>query len=175
MSPSESSPPTDRRLLLMRHAKSDWAEPGLADADRPLNKRGRRDAPRMAEWLVESGNVPDMVLCSSAERTRETVDLMNEIWPDRVPVHTSGDLYLAAPETILRVIRSDGDDVARLMIVAHNPGLAELVSSASGQSSNVPTAAIAIFDASLDRWGDLRSPSQLHLVTQIRPKSLSES
>ena len=175
MSPSESPPPTDRRLLLMRHAKSDWAEPGLADADRPLNKRGRRDAPRMAEWLAETGSVPDMILCSSAERTRETVELMNEIWPNRVPVYTSRDLYLAAPETILRVIQSDGGDVARLMIVAHNPGLAALVSRVSGQSLDVPTAAIAIFDASLHRWADLRSPSQLRLVTQTRPKSLSES
>lgn len=175
MSPSESSPPDGHRLLLMRHAKSDWADPGLADADRPLNRRGRRDAPRIAEWLFESGNVPDVILCSSAKRTRETVDRMNEVWPDPVPVYPARDLYLAAAETILRVIRSDGCDVARLMIVAHNPGLAELICRASGQVSDCPTAAISIFDAALDRWGELRSPSQLRLVTQIRPKSLSES
>lgn len=175
MSPSESSPPHPRRLILMRHAKSDWADPARSDHHRPLNKRGRRDAPRMADWLTEIGGVPELIVCSSAERTQETAALMNATWSHAVPVCVSRELYLAPPESILRVIHSDGCGADPLMVIGHNPGLAELISRLAGRALEVPTAAVALFEAVVNDWEQLRSADQVELRAWMQPKKLPDS
>lgn len=129
----------------------------------------------MADWLAETGNVPELILCSSAERTQETAALMKASWPQEVPVSSSKELYLASPESILRVIRSDGCDANPLLVIAHNPGLGQLISLLAGQQLDVPTATIAVFDVAIADWGELRSDVPIVLHEWIQPKKLPDS
>jgi phosphohistidine phosphatase len=137
----------------MRHAKSDWNDPGLSDKERPLNARGNDAAPQMARWLLDQSIVPDRVCCSSAVRTRETLECMLGVFVEAE--QTKGtektyfdELYLAPSEQILsvadKVYRQFPNDRVLLMI-GHNPGMEDLVSELAGRPISMPTAAIAIF------------------------------
>ncbi len=129
----------------------------------------------MADWLAETGNVPGLILCSPAERTQETAALMKASWSQEVPVSSSKALYLASPESILRVIRSDGCDANPLLVIAHNPGLGQLISQLAGQQIDVPTATIAVFDVAIADWGELCSDVLIVLHEWIQPKKLPDS
>jgi phosphohistidine phosphatase len=131
-----------RDVLLMRHAKSSWSDDALADHDRPLNGRGRRDAPRMAQILLDADLRPARILLSSSERTRETVRRMMEVF-GAVDIVVEPDLYLASPETIKGFIETHAQHSQPLMVVAHNPGMEMLVSSVAKALTPMPTAAIA--------------------------------
>ena len=162
----------ERFLILMRHAKSDWGDESLSDHQRPLNHRGKRDAPRMAEWLAKIDMVPDRILSSSAERTRETVALMMEEWPDEPNTYFCEELYLATPESILSTIRADACDATKLMVVGHNPGIAHLVSGLAEKFIEMPTAAVAVFKIAPADWSDLRTDTPVSLTQFMRPKAL---
>ncbi len=159
-------------LLLMRHAKSDWADSGLSDHDRPLNNRGRRDSPRIAEWIAEQDLLPDRVLSSSSCRTRETVSLLHETWGNEIDTCFSESLYLGSPETIFRTIASEGNAATRLLVVAHNPGMSQLSTAMARQSIEMPTAAVAVFRVGAESWESFGSDTALQLTHLIRPKSL---
>ena len=169
---SEDPNTETRFLILMRHAKSDWGDDTLSDHDRPLNPRGRRDAPRMAQWLSEVDMVPDLILSSASERTRETVSLMSGQWSTARTALFSETLYLATPESIIESINHDGGDASRLLVLAHNPGMAHLVSVLSNQFVDMPTAAIAIFQTQRTDWSDFQSDDSMSLVHYMRPKAL---
>ena len=172
--PTDARENSERYLILMRHAKSDWGNASLSDHDRPLNERGKRDAPHMAQWLQNVGVVPDRVLSSTSERTRETVGLMMEEWSRHPSVAWEQQLYLASPDTILSTVGRQGGDVDRLMIVAHNPGMSYLVSALAGESRDMPTAAIAIFktvQVACD-WAEIISEPEFEFVDFMRPKAL---
>jgi phosphohistidine phosphatase len=172
--PDDQRPETGapKRLILMRHAKSDWSDASLSDHARPLNRRGRRSAPLMADWLSDIGSIPDVILSSTSERTKETVQLMLPTW-NRDPVVSYSDaLYLASPQLILKTIRSDACDATTLMAVAHNPGIAMLVSALAERSIEMPTAAVAVFDVLVDNWHSLRGAPDVRLVEHMRPKAL---
>jgi phosphohistidine phosphatase len=162
----------DRILILMRHAKSDWSDESLSDRDRTLNDRGRRDAPRMARWLDESGLVPDMILSSASQRTRETAELMTAEWSSEPTTLLSESLYLATPDEILRAVRSDACDARRLMVLAHNPGMAHLISHLSGEMVDMPTAAIAVFQIPETDWSNLGSSTSMSRIELMKPKAL---
>lgn len=166
--------PSDARrfLIVMRHAKSDWIDLSLSDHDRPLNERGARDAPRMAQWLYSIAMVPDVILSSTSQRTRETVERMEAEWGGDLVVSYSQSLYLATAESMLRTIRSDGGDATRLMVLGHNPGTAHLTSALAGKGLEMPTAAIAIFQLTLDDWSQLSQSSPVRLIDYMRPKAL---
>ena len=163
-----------RFLILMRHAKSDWSDDSLRDHDRPLNQRGRDAAPRMADWLTTIDLVPEQILCSSSTRTCETVELMTPQWEDggepQVGLH--GALYHATAETILDVVRQEGGDAERLMVVAHNPGTSHLVSVLGGKFTEMPTAAIAVFGLEIEEWKDVQPDMSFDLLHFMRPKAL---
>jgi phosphohistidine phosphatase len=108
-------------LILLRHAKSDWPD-GVADHKRPLNKRGRHDAPRAGEWLVAQDRVPDRALVSTAVRTRETYRLAAEAFTSGPEVFYKDELYGVSPGEMLEVIRETPESVGTLMVVSHNPG-----------------------------------------------------
>ena len=146
------------RLILTRHAKSDWSHPGQDDFDRPLNHRGRRDAPRIGGWLASRHYRPDTVLCSAAERTRETLDLvLPALGPGPAPaVALRHDLYHAEPDTILAALATaQGQTV---MVIGHNPGIAALARAlvhdrpAHPRFEDYPTAATAVIDFALPGW-----------------------
>lgn len=112
-------------LILLRHAKSDWPD-GVADHDRPLTDRGRRDAPRSGAWLVEHGRVPDRALVSTAQRTRETYGLAAEAFPADPELVFTDEIYAASAGQILEVVRRTPEGVGTLIVVAHNPGTQSL-------------------------------------------------
>jgi phosphohistidine phosphatase len=159
----------------MRHAKSDWSDAAAADRDRTLNRRGRRDAPRMAAWLQSINRVPDGVLCSTATRTRETLALMQEVWPDMPTVIYTDKLYGASEDEIFSVIRSEGLDAQLLMVLAHNPGISYAAAALANQTVEMPTAAAAVFDLAIDSWASLRSDCECDFAHFMRPKALPET
>lgn len=116
-----------KRLTLFRHAKSSWGEPDLDDYDRPLNDRGISDAPMMSQRMLDENLTPDLILCSSAKRTKQTVQFFIDIHTlndDAVSFHDK--LYLASAGTLLQYIQNTDESVNHLMVVAHNPGLETL-------------------------------------------------
>lgn len=125
-----------RSLILIRHTKSDWDDPGLDDHDRPLNARGLISAPRIGAWMAACGHTPDAVLCSTALRTRQTwAGIAGQL--DRSPeADYRRDLYLAEPETLLNAIRDC--DAACLAVVAHNPGIGVLAGALAGTAPAHP-------------------------------------
>ena len=164
-----------KRLLLMRHAKSDWADESRDDHERSLNDRGRRDAPTMGRLLVEREIVPDLIVCSTATRARETVELLAPAAgvPESAIVHDRA-LYLASSMTLLTTARGRAEeqgDPACVMLVAHSPGMGDLASLLAGESVDFPTAAIADCVLAIDAWDDLGDPSEAG-VRVYRPKEL---
>lgn len=154
-----------RRLILMRHAKSSWADPGMDDFDRPLNHRGTATAPRVGAWLKERGWTPDRILSSPAVRAKQTTELASSMFGDSVEIEWLPDLYLAPRELIRNQVGKTDAMVGCLMIVAHNPGLEEFVNQIVGGYEAFPTAAVACFEADGLDW---------QLVTDNRGWILSE-
>ena len=177
-----SQQPFDMRtLLLMRHAKSGWDDPTLDDHERPLNRRGTRDAPRMARYMAAAGLVPDVVLCSDAVRTRATMALLLAEWPGSAPsVSYEAGLYLAEPAAIMEAVRGLAKSVRRCLVLAHNPGIHALaLGLAGGGNRNVlsdvaarfPTSALAVIDLDTGDWKTIESGSG-RLRAFVYPKVL---
>ena len=169
-----------KRLLLLRHAKSSRDNARLQDFDRPLAKRGREAAPEIGRHMRKAGWLPDLVLCSTAKRTQETAELvMAELGGD-TKVHFADALYLAAPEQMLKDIRGVDNKVATLLVVAHNPGTAQLANylAADGDKHAIqrlrekyPTAALAVFDVDAGSWSKLERAKLIDFVT---PKDIDD-
>ncbi len=159
-----------KTLLLMRHAKSSHEEEGMSDHARPLNERGRADAPRMAARLTEAGCLPDRVLCSTARRAKETAELFVEAAGLGEPIEYRNQLYHAPPGDILDVIAEVGGDAGRLMVVAHNPGMEELVRRLTGFDGGMPTAGVARIEMAIEAWEEVGDVREGRLVEFYRPK-----
>ncbi|MCA9296997.1 MAG: histidine phosphatase family protein [Phycisphaerales bacterium] len=147
---------TTRWLLLMRHAKSSWKDHSLADHDRPLNKRGRRDAPRMGARLGEAGLVPQVIVSSTAERARETAELLAAGCVPVPRLTFLRELYHGDDMDYERAIRQVDDACRCLLVIGHNPGLEEIIARVSHESCRMPTAAIAVLELDLSRWDAFR-------------------
>lgn len=171
-----------RQLLLLRHAKSSWDDPGLADRDRPLSGRGRRSAAAMRQAMRELGLTPDLVLVSTATRTLQTLDLL-EPWDDAPLVEPMDSLYLASAPQLLAAIRSVPETVRAVLIIGHNPGMHDLALSLSAPqptdagdkageqlAAGFPTAALAEFTVNTP-WANL-GPGGARLVRFLTPKAL---
>lgn len=133
----------ERRLVVVRHAKS--ARPdGVPDIERPLNARGRRDAPELGRWITARVGTPDAVRCSPAERARRTWELAATGFPDTPQAMIVDRIYDAHPHTLLGVVRELPDSVRTAVLVGHNPGVEDLVALLSGTAIPMPTAAVAV-------------------------------
>jgi phosphohistidine phosphatase len=144
-----------KRLIVMRHAKATH-KPGFADPERPLTARGRRDAFAAGQWLDGQRLIPDLVLCSTSCRTRQTWDRLARALPAGrdIEVLYEPRLYLADDDDALDVIGQTPDDVRTLLVVGHNPAAQQIASSLTGQSDlRFPTSAIAVID--LGSWARL--------------------
>ena len=145
-----------RTLILLRHAKSSWGDPNAKDHDRPLNDRGRRDAQRIGKWLADNDLIPEHAFCSSARRAEETLDGLGH----KVPTFLMSDLYMASPQTILRVMSGAYD--SRILIVAHNPGIGEAARMIVRQPprhsrfADFPTAACLVADFEVETWENVK-------------------
>jgi phosphohistidine phosphatase len=173
-----------KTVYLLRHAKSDWADPGMKDHDRPLNERGREAALAMAAYITEKGYKPELVLCSSARRTIETFDLVKAALGKHVPVKFEEGLYLAEPRHLLERLRLLHNDVKAVMIIGHNPGVAqfanELCASPDDEAEEklhrrmrekFATCALAVIAVPVKTWRDLRAGGGA-LKDFVRPKDL---
>jgi phosphohistidine phosphatase len=167
-----------KRLLLLRHGKSDWANPDQPDNERPLNDRGQRAAALMGAYLRQRGLAPDLILSSAAVRTRETAQLVLAALQAPVPLEFRQELYLADPKTIVDVVRGTPDEVATLLVIGHNPGmqLAALKLSAgdpAGRRDEIedkfPTAALAVIEFDVASWSKAKAGD---LIAFDSPKAL---
>jgi len=157
-----------RRLLLLRHAKSSWSEPGASDHDRPLNRRGQEAAPRVGAYLARHGLIPDRVLCSTAKRARETWDLVAaEARAAPAPTFTER-LYDASSRALLEVFRHADPGAKSLLVVGHNPGLQEAATAliAAGDLEDrerlrekLPTGGLVVIDFAIEDWSKLHHRS----------------
>ena len=168
-----------RRLVLFRHAKSEW--PDVADHDRPLAKRGRRDAPAVGRWLAASGYLPDAVICSTARRARETWKLaasgLAAVDPGASPVvRFEPRVYEATVLGLLMLVREFDAAWRTAVIVGHNPGLAELTvglaSPDSAPQQAFPTAAVAVLGLP-GPWAEA-APGEARLLAFTVPAELRQ-
>ena len=142
-----------RTLILLRHAKSSWNEPGLSDRDRPLDARGERDAPRMGKRLAELGLDPDFVLSSPAVRALATaMSVARKLDCGRAQVRVDERLYAADEDDLLEVIREQGDKAKCVMLVGHNPGMTDLAHRFANAIAHLPTCAAAVFEFDAKSW-----------------------
>lgn len=145
-----------KRLLVLRHAKSSWADGSLDDWQRPLNDRGRRDAPRVGAWLRDRSLVPDLIITSDAVRARETAAAVATAAGYTREIVVEPSLYHATPADAIAVLNSISNQTAHtVLIVGHNPGLEDLVSRVSGEHHNLVTSALVELGVPIDRWSEL--------------------
>ena len=158
-------------LLVLRHAKSSWNDSTVADHERPLNERGRHDAPRVGELLRKHRQTPELIVSSDAVRARLTAEAVAKAARYDGEILVDPRLYLASAADILEVLRDVGDTEAEtVMVVGHNPGLEELVEHLTGDPQTLPTAALARIALPIARWRDLEQSTRGKLLSLWRPK-----
>lgn len=160
-----------KRLLLLRHAKSSWADAGLSDFDRPLNERGLQAAPLVGRFMRKRKLRPDLVLCSPAERARHTASLVREAAGFDAPLRYDERIYEATAARLLEVVSQIEEDAAEVLLVGHNPGLEELLARLTGEPRHMPTAALARVLLDTEKWGKVREHAGLFELF-IKPKEL---
>lgn len=170
-------------LALLRHAKSEGVHTGGEDFDRRLSGRGMKAAALMGEHLRERGILPGHILCSPAERARETLELLGEGFADGPGIDLFDDLYLAAPETLLSRIGDVGKEVVSLLVIGHNPGIEEVAVALARRGTGAPgaltslaggfvTAALAVFEIDGESFAGVEHESA-RLVHFAAPRSLA--
>ncbi len=145
------------RLTLLRHAKSSWSDPGLADFDRPLNKRGRHDAPLMGRRLAERKVQPDLVLSSPALRARLTAEaVVGQLGNDPKRLIFDPRIYLAGLDELIALLRGIARDQHDILLIGHNPGLTDLANFlVDGKIANLPTCAMFRVELPDSDWSKL--------------------
>jgi len=170
------------RLLLMRHAKSDWSDGSLADVDRPLNGRGKRAATAMGRYMRQEALSPDLILCSAAQRTRETLARLLPSLPRQTTIRTLSSLYVDSETDYIGHIRHYGDGSATLMVIGHNPATEDTAMELTGTAASgslqelqhkFPSGALAVMDFEMEDWAGLL-PETGYLERFIIPRSLTD-
>ena len=160
-------------LMILRHAKSSWKKSGLPDHDRPLNPRGRRDAPRMGRQLRAHGVLPELIVSSTAVRAWTTAQEVAEGCGFKGEIRSTEALYLAEPSTILGLLSQLPEPHGPVMLVGHNPGVEELVRHLTGRDETMPTAALAQVSLPIAKWSELGAQTRGELLAVWRPKELA--
>jgi len=170
------------RLLLFRHAKSDWGDDKLADIDRPLNNRGKTAAATMSRYLKENGLLPNQILCSTALRTRETLSRLLPQLPQEAQIYLISDLYQQSEDDYNALIRKHGGRAQNLMVIGHNPAMEDTALSLIGTANaealadieeKYPTGALAVIDFDIADWSELH-PKTGHLERFTKPRDLKD-
>lgn len=163
-----------KTLILVRHAKSSWQHPELADIDRPLNKRGRRDAPRMGQWLAARDDGPELILSSPANRAHTTArHFAAALSMDPEAIEVEQDLYFSGTGGMLRTLERVDDRFDRVMMTGHNPVMTQLLNALTRADVwNMPTCAVAIIRFDMPSWGLVDSTAG-ELVDYQTPKQLA--
>jgi phosphohistidine phosphatase len=144
-----------KTLLLLRHAKSSWKQPGLHDHDRPLNKRGKREAPKVGKYLKDNDLTPDLIISSTARRAKDTAQAVVDESGYAGQIDFYQDLYLSDTSCYLDILHCLSDEVKRVLVVGHNPDLEELLTLLTDVTEHLTTATLAHVDLPISRWEDL--------------------
>ena len=171
-----------KTLLLLRHAKSAWSDPRLDDHDRPLNGRGERSAKAMADHIAREAPRPDLILCSTAMRTRQTLaPLLKRLGAPSPPIALESGLYLASEDVLLAHLQTAPDSAATVLLIGHNDGIGQLAADLAGGGpadalaslrAKYPTGALAVFTVPDGPWSDL-ALGKARLVEFVRPRDLA--
>lgn len=162
-----------KTLLVLRHAKSSWVEAGLSDFERPLNERGRRDAPRMGRLLRKRALRPDLILCSPAERTRQTAALLTSAAGLDAEPRYDERIYEASAGRLIDVLSEVEAEAESVLLVGHNPGAEKLIEVLTGERERMTTAALARVALDIDAW-DKVGVGVGRLEWVVRPKELGD-
>ena len=162
-----------KTLLILRHAKSSWDDESLPDDQRPLNKRGQKDAPRMGQLLKDNELLPNLILSSTAKRARDTVDLVTVASGYAGELRLMPELYSFLSGPYLEALRGFPDRYERVMLVGHNPGLEELLVTLTGVAAGLPTAALAEVSLPIQTWEELAPDASGELVNLWKPKDFA--
>lgn len=163
-----------KTLLILRHAKSSWKHPELADHDRPLSKRGKQDAPRVGDYLQKAHLEPDLILSSTALRARDTAEIVAQACGYPGEITYLSEFYLAGSEEYMDALCQAPDEAQIVMIVGHNPGLEELLAELTETGEHLPTAALAQVELPVESWSALQGMIQGQLVQLWLPRIHSD-
>jgi len=163
-----------KELFILRHAKSSWDDPTLSDFERPLNERGRRDAPMMGEHLAEMGIKPDLIVASPAKRAKKTAKIVaGKLGYDTEKIRWEESIYEASPQALLYLVCALPDDAKRVMLVGHNPGFTMLANMLGDVAiDNIPTAGVVGIAFDAKSW-DEACRMKGHTLFFEYPKKLS--
>lgn len=163
-----------KTLLLMRHAKSSRDDPSLPDHDRPLNKRGKSDAPRMGRLLRKEGLTPDLIISSSATRGLATAKAVGDGCQDTdiAGVRVAPGLYPGDSPSYVRVLREIPEEFSRVLVVGHNPAIETFLSELVETVEILPTAAVAVVQLPIERWKEFTAKARGVLKTVWRPRDI---
>ncbi len=164
-----------KNLLLMRHAKSSFKEGEMPDFERPLSKRGEKDAPRMGKLLKDKNLVPDLIIASTAVRASRTAELVADKSGYKGEILYVQSLYLGEPEAYLEALRDlkeDSNDLQTVLVIGHNPGLESLLQMLTDHVDCLPTSAIAYLKVPVRTWSALTSQIIAELENLWRPRDL---
>jgi phosphohistidine phosphatase len=171
-----------KTVLLLRHAKSAWSNADLADHERPLNRRGERAAEAMADHIVKKAPRPDLILCSTATRSRQTLaPLVHRLTAPAPPILLEKGLYIAPQAILLARLRKVADEARIVLLIGHNDGIWQLADALAGSGragllqalhEKFPTGALAVLRAPIDHWADLAAGSA-ELLDYLRPRDVA--
>ncbi len=161
-----------KTLLILRHAKSSWKDLTLTDHDRPLNKRGKRDAPRMGRWLRMHNLRPDLIVSSTARRAFTTALAVADEVEYAGQVTATRNFYHADPSEYISHLRDVSAEINIVMVVGHNPGMEELVAQLGGGYEAMPTGTVAYFSLPISTWAELDETTTGTLKAIWRPKEI---
>lgn len=159
-----------KTLILMRHAKSSWKDHTLSDIDRPLKKRGKKDAQAMGKIIFDKELLPQRIYSSNAKRARRTAEILIEEVKTDIPLELVDSLYMAEVSAYYDLIRSLSDQFERVMLVGHNPGLESMVQLLSNEIESVPTSAVAVISLPIKKWKELTPAIKGDMVELFKPK-----
>ena len=161
-----------KQLLVLRHAKSSWKDSTLTDFNRPLNERGKRDAPRMGKLLSQLDLTPDLIITSAAVRAKLTAEAVADNCGYDGDILATPDLYMGMPEDYITVLKQIEDVYTRIMIVGHNPGIEDFVEDLTDQWHRMPTAALAYIKLDIKNWQAFDEESVGELLNIWLPKEI---
>ncbi|HYZ58367.1 MAG TPA: histidine phosphatase family protein [Nitrososphaeraceae archaeon] len=166
-----------KTLLILRHAKSSWKEQNLPDHDRPLNKRGKNDAPGMGKLLKDEDLIPDLIISSTAIRAKKTAKLVAKACKYKGKIILNHSLYGAEPTAYLKILEGLSDKHTIALIVGHSPSVEETVELLTGAPEVImPTCALAQLSLPVQKWAEIKKKKIKGKLLKVwRPKELSQS
>jgi phosphohistidine phosphatase len=161
-----------KTLYLLRHAKSSWDDPNLADFDRPINQRGIAAAHFMGELMAGNGHIPDEIVSSPAKRAIQTATLLKESAGFNAAIRLDERIYEASPHTLFQVISELRENADPVLLIGHNPGFEGTVAYLTGTMVPMPTAGLAVIEFDIEKWSDIEAGIGT-LIDVIRPKEVT--